>query len=57
MDCGLYQSFVSWTLDSDRDAHKFTLSKALKDIRYLESQANSVHLAKRRATQSKMHSP
>ena len=45
MDCGFYQTFMRWTLDGDRDAHKFTLSNAFKDVRYLESMADSVHLA------------
>jgi len=28
MDCGFYQTFMKWTLDGDRDAHKFTLANA-----------------------------
>ncbi len=45
MDCGFYQTFMRWTLDGDRDAHKFTLSNAAKDVRYLESMADSVQIA------------
>lgn len=45
MDCGFYQTFMKWTLDGDRDAHKFTLTNAFKDMRYLESMADSVGLA------------
>jgi 3-hydroxyisobutyrate dehydrogenase-like beta-hydroxyacid dehydrogenase len=45
MDCGFYQTFMKWTLDGDRDAHKFTLANAFKDMRYLESMADSVGLS------------
>ncbi len=45
MDSGFYQTFMKWTLDRDRDAHKFTLRNAYKDMRYLESMANAVELA------------
>lgn len=45
MDCGFYQTFMRWTLDGDRDAHKFTLSNAFKDVRYLESMADAAHIA------------
>ena len=24
MDCGFYQTFMRWTLEGERDAHKFT---------------------------------
>ena len=45
MDCGFYQTFMRWTLDGDRDAHKFTMANALKDLTYLESMADSVGMA------------
>ncbi|MCP8939707.1 NAD(P)-dependent oxidoreductase [Alsobacter sp. SYSU M60028] len=45
MDCGFYQTFMRWTLEQDRDAHKFTLRNAFKDMRYLESMADAVGLA------------
>ncbi|MDP9095033.1 MAG: NAD(P)-dependent oxidoreductase, partial [Pseudomonadota bacterium] len=45
MDCGFYQTFMRWTLDGDRDAHKFTLANAYKDVRYLESMANAAAVA------------
>ena len=45
MDCGFYQTFMRWTLDQDRDAHKFTLRNASKDMRYLESMADAAGLA------------
>ena len=44
MDCGFYQTFMRWTLDGDRDAHKFTIANAFKDLRYLESMADAVGL-------------
>lgn len=44
MDCGFYQTFMRWTLDGDRDAHKFTIANAAKDLRYLEAMADSVGL-------------
>ena len=45
MDCGFYQTFMQYVLQRDRDAHKFTLANALKDVRYLESVANAVGVA------------
>lgn len=45
MDCGFYQTFMRYALEGDRDAHKFTLRNALKDMRYVESLANGVGLA------------
>ncbi len=45
MDCGFYQTFMKYVLERDRDAHKFTLSNALKDVRYLESVANDAVVA------------
>lgn len=45
MDCGFYQTFMRWTLEGDRDAHKFSLANAVKDLTYLESMADSVAMA------------
>lgn len=45
MDCGIYQTFMRWTLEGDRDAHKFSLANAVKDLTYLESMADSVSMA------------
>jgi len=44
MDCGFYQTFMQWTLDANRDAHKFTIANAFKDLRYLESMADAAGL-------------
>jgi len=45
MDCGFYQTFMRWTLEGDRDAHKFSIANALKDLTYLEAMAASVGMA------------
>jgi 3-hydroxyisobutyrate dehydrogenase-like beta-hydroxyacid dehydrogenase len=44
MDCGFYQTFMKWTLEHDRNAHKFTIANAHKDLRYLESMADAAGL-------------
>lgn len=41
MDCGFYQTFMGYALEGNREAHRFTLSNAAKDLRYLESMANA----------------
>tara|TARA_R110002049_G_scaffold14311_13_gene60689 strand:- start:1470 stop:2387 length:918 start_codon:yes stop_codon:yes gene_type:complete len=41
MDCGFYQTFMGYIIDGNREAHKFTLSNAFKDLRYLESMADA----------------
>ena len=41
MDCGFYQTFMGYALEGNRKAHKFTLTNAYKDIRYVESMANA----------------
>lgn len=41
MDCGFYQTFMRWTLEGDRNAHKFTIANAYKDLRYLEAMADA----------------
>lgn len=45
MDCGFYQTFMGYAVEGNREAHKFTLTNALKDMRYLESMAGAVALA------------
>lgn len=45
MDCGFYQTFMRWTLEGDRDAHKFSMANGLKDLTYLESMADAVGMA------------
>ena len=45
MDCGFYQTFMAYALDGNREAHKFTLSNAAKDMRYVEAMANAAGVA------------
>ena len=44
MDCGFYQTFMKFTLEGDREAHKFSLGNCFKDLRYLEAMANGAGL-------------
>jgi len=41
MDCGFYQTFMGYALEGNREAHKFTLTNAYKDMRYVEAMANA----------------
>jgi 3-hydroxyisobutyrate dehydrogenase-like beta-hydroxyacid dehydrogenase len=41
MDCGFYQTFFSYVLERNRDAHKFTLKNASKDMNYLAAMAKA----------------
>ena len=45
MDCGFYQTFMGYSLDGNREAHKFTLSNGYKDMRYVETMANAAGVA------------
>ncbi|MEM8542144.1 MAG: NAD(P)-dependent oxidoreductase [Pseudomonadota bacterium] len=45
MDCGFYQTFMGHALEGNREAHKFTLNNAVKDLMYLESMADGVTLS------------
>jgi 3-hydroxyisobutyrate dehydrogenase-like beta-hydroxyacid dehydrogenase len=36
---------MRWTLEGDRDAHKFTIANAFKDLTYLESMAGAAGIA------------
>lgn len=45
MDCGFYQTFMGYAVEGNREVHKFTLTNALKDLRYLEAMADNVALA------------
>jgi len=44
MDSGFYQTFMAYVLDGDREAHRFTLTNALKDLTYLEAMADAAAL-------------
>lgn len=45
MDCGFYQTFMACALEGNREAHKFTLTNGLKDMRYLEAMADDAGVA------------
>ena len=45
MDCGFYQTFMGYAVEGNREAHKFTLTNAFKDMRYLEAMADDALLA------------
>jgi len=45
MDCGFYQTYFKYVLERDRDAHKFALANALKDMSYLAAFANAAGIA------------
>jgi len=40
MSCGFYDTFMKYVVERDRDAHKFTIQNAHKDLRYLMNLAN-----------------
>jgi 3-hydroxyisobutyrate dehydrogenase-like beta-hydroxyacid dehydrogenase len=42
MRSGFYDTFIQWSLTGNENAHKFTVSNAHKDMRYLASMANEV---------------
>jgi 3-hydroxyisobutyrate dehydrogenase-like beta-hydroxyacid dehydrogenase len=42
MRSGFYDTFMKWSLEGDAAAHKFSISNAHKDMRYLASMANEV---------------
>ena len=45
MDCGFYQTYMQYVLKRDRDAHKFTIANAAKDMRYLAALADAEGVA------------
>ncbi len=45
MDCGFYQTFMGYAVEGNREAHKFTLTNALKDMRYLAAMADGAGVA------------
>jgi 3-hydroxyisobutyrate dehydrogenase-like beta-hydroxyacid dehydrogenase len=53
MDCGFYQTFMGYALEGNREAHRFTLSNAYKDLRYLESMANAATITTTMASAAK----
>lgn len=45
MDSGFYQTFMGCVIEGNRESHKFTLTNAFKDMRYLESMADGVGMS------------
>ena len=45
MDCGFYQTFMGYAVEGNREAHKFTLTNALKDMAYLAAMADGSGVA------------
>jgi 3-hydroxyisobutyrate dehydrogenase-like beta-hydroxyacid dehydrogenase len=45
MDCGFYQTFFTYVIERDRNAHRFTISNALKDMTYLSAAASAAGVA------------
>jgi 3-hydroxyisobutyrate dehydrogenase-like beta-hydroxyacid dehydrogenase len=45
MDCLFYQTFSRYAIGRDRNAHKFTLVNALKDLSYLAGAAQALSIA------------
>jgi 3-hydroxyisobutyrate dehydrogenase-like beta-hydroxyacid dehydrogenase len=54
MDCGFYRSWMGYALDGDRDAHRFTLTNAHKDMGYVDSMAAAARVAVPMAAAAKM---
>jgi 3-hydroxyisobutyrate dehydrogenase-like beta-hydroxyacid dehydrogenase len=42
MDCSFYQTYFKYVLEGDRNAHRFSLKNAFKDLTYLTAFANAV---------------
>jgi 3-hydroxyisobutyrate dehydrogenase-like beta-hydroxyacid dehydrogenase len=42
MRSGFYDTFIQWSLAGNENAHRFTISNAHKDMRYLASMANEI---------------
>jgi hypothetical protein len=45
MDCLFYRTFFQYVLDRDRDAHRFTIANACKDMTYLAGLAEALGVA------------
>lgn len=54
MDCGFYQSWRGYAIEGDRDAHKFTLANAHKDLTYADSMAAAAKVAVPMANAAKL---
>jgi 3-hydroxyisobutyrate dehydrogenase-like beta-hydroxyacid dehydrogenase len=45
MRCGFYDTFMTYVLTRDENAHRFTIVNAYKDMRYLSSMADAAGMA------------
>lgn len=45
MDCGFYRTFMGYALDGDVNAHRFTITNAHKDMRYVTNLATNTGAA------------
>lgn len=45
MDCGFYQTFMGYAVEGNRDAHKFSLTNAHKDMTYLAAMAGGAGIS------------
>ena len=45
MDCPFYRTFFQYVIERDRNAHRFTLANALKDVSYLAGFAQALGVA------------
>ena len=45
MDCGFYQTFRKYVIERDRNAHRFTIANAHKDMTYLAGFAQALGVA------------
>ena len=45
MDCPFYQTFRKYVIERDRNAHRFTIANALKDVSYLAGFAQALGVA------------
>jgi 3-hydroxyisobutyrate dehydrogenase-like beta-hydroxyacid dehydrogenase len=57
MDGGFYQTFMGYALEGNREAHRFTLTNALKDLRNLETMANAATVTTRMVSAAKNSFP
>lgn len=53
MDCGFYQTFMGYAVEGNRESHKFTLTNAYKDARYLAKMADDAGIANPLGTATK----
>lgn len=44
MDSGFFGTFMKYVVERDRDAHKFMISYAAKDLRYVNNMASQSHM-------------